>query len=172
MSFGIPPGGVREDQTEWVLERATELDVPPAVVWDYLERNTEGDVVSAGEHRTHLARFFDAHLARPMVSDHTRVRLYDGPDGRYDYIKGVHYAQDVEGDARRMVHAVAADQQMTIEVDGDCGVAVRFHEPVASADAYVASEILRRAFDEPLDEIDDIIEIIDYDTQRSWTELE
>ncbi|WP_267640049.1 hypothetical protein [Haloarchaeobius amylolyticus] len=172
MSFGIPPGGVREDQTEWVLERATELDVPPAVVWDYVERNTEGDVVVADEDRARLTRFLDSHLARPMVSDHTRVRLYDGPEGRYDYIKGVHYAQDVEGDVRRMVHAVAADQQMTVEVDGDCGIAVRFHEPVASADAYVAAEILRRAFDEPLEAVDDIIEIVDYDTQRSWNELD
>ncbi|WP_435333299.1 hypothetical protein [Haloarchaeobius sp. TZWWS8] len=154
------------------MSRATELDVPPAVVWDFLERNSDAEVVRTGGSRTRLAKFLKSHLDRPMVSDHTRVRLYDGPLGRYDYIKGVHYAQKVEGDVRRMVHAVAADQQMTIEVDGNCGVAVRFQEPVASADAYVADEILRRAFDIDLDETDDIIEIIDYDDERSWSELE
>ncbi|WP_435358990.1 hypothetical protein [Haloarchaeobius sp. DFWS5] len=172
MSFGHPPGGMGTDQTEWVMQRSAELDVPPAVVWDFLERNSDSAVVSPDGRRRRLAKLLNGHLARPMVSDHTRVRLYDGPLGRYDYIKGVHYAQDVSGDVRRMVHAVAADQQMTIEVDGDVGVAVRFENPVASADAHVADEILRRAFEVDLEEVDEIVEILDYDTVRSWMEVE
>ncbi|WP_435347482.1 hypothetical protein [Haloarchaeobius sp. HRN-SO-5] len=171
MTFGTSPGGVRGERAEWVLRRADELDVQPAVVWGYLERNVEDGIATVDEHRTRLARLFKAHLARPMLSDNSRIRIYDGSEGRFDYIKGTHYVQQVSDEVRRLVHVVADEQRMTVEVDGTSGVAVRFTDPVPSADAHVASELCRRALGTPLDGLDDVVEIVDCDTQRSWTEV-
>lgn len=172
MRIGTPPDDVGDDKPAWVRERAEELDVQPAVVWEFLESEA-GGVATVDEHRTRLAKLFEAHLGRPMLSDHYRVQLYDGTEGRYDYVKGTHYARDVDDDVREVVRTVAAEQQLVVELDGTTGIAVRFDEPVPSADACLAAELCRRAFGTALSDLgDEVYEVVDQDTRHSWTTVD
>lgn len=172
MGIGTPPDDIGGDKPNWVRERADELDVQPALVWDFLERET-GGVATVDPDRTRLAKLFEAHLDRPMLSDHYRVQIYDGPGGRYDYVKGTHYARDADDDVREVVRTVADEQRLVVELDGTTGIAVRFDEPVPSADACLAAEFCRRAFGTPLSELDDdVYEVVDQDTRHSWTTVD
>ena len=172
MGIGTPPDDIGDDKPEWVRERADELDVQPAVVWDYLEEKT-GGVATVDEHRTRLAKLLGAHLGRPMLSDHYRVQIYDGPTGRYDYVKGTHYARDVADDVREVVRTLVDEHQLVVELDGTTGIAVRYDEPVPSADACLAAELCRRAFDTTLDGLgDEVYEVVDQDTRHSWTTVD
>ena len=172
MGIGTPPDDIGDEKPDWVRERADELDVQPAVVWEFLE-DEAGGVATVDEHRTRLAKLFDAHLGRPMLSDHYRVQIYDGDDGRYDYVKGTHYARDANDRVREVVRAVAEEQRLVVELDGTTGIAVRFDEPVPSADACLAADICRRAFDTSLSGLDDAVyEVVDQDTRHSWTTVD
>lgn len=171
MGFGTPPADIGGDKPEWVHDRADELEVQTAVVWEFLE-DEAGGVATVDERRTRLARLFDAHLDRPMLSDHYRIQVCECADGRYDYVKGTHYLRDVTDPVREVVREVAADRRMVVELDGTTGIAVRFDEPVPSADACLAAELCRRAFDTTLDDIDDVYEVVDEDTRHSWNRLD
>ncbi|WP_256299849.1 hypothetical protein [Haloarchaeobius salinus] len=172
MDIGTPPDDIGDEKPEWVRDRAEELDVQPAVVWDFLEDEARG-VATVDEYRTRLAKLFDAHLGRPMLSDHYRVQIYDGEEGRYDYVMGTHYARDVDDAVREVIRTVADEQRLVVELDGTTGIAVRFDEPVPSADACLAADICRRAFDTTLGGLDDeVYEVVDQDTRHSWTTVD
>jgi hypothetical protein len=172
MGIGTPPGDIGDGKPDWVRDRAEELDVQPAVVWDFLEEEA-GGVATVEEHRTRLAKLFDAHLGRPMLSDHYRVQIYEGATGRYDYVKGTHYARDIDEEVREVVRSLADEHQLVVEVDGTTGIAVRYDDPVPSADACLAAELCRRAFDTTLDGLgDEVYEVVDQDTRHSWTTVD
>jgi hypothetical protein len=172
MGIGTPPDDIGDEKPDWVRARADELDVQPAEVWDVLE-DEAGGVATVDEHRTRLAKVFDAHLGRPMLSDHYRVQIYEGPEGRYDYVKGTHYARDVSDDVREVVRALAAEHRLVVELDGTTGIAVRYDEPVPSADACLAAELCSRAFGTTLDGLgDEVYEVVDQDTRHSWTTVD
>lgn len=172
MGIGTPPDDIGDEKPDWVRTRADELDVQPAVVWEFLEE-AAGGVATVDEHRTRLARLFDAHLGRPMLSDHYRVQIVDASSGRYDYVMGTHYVRDVTDEVREVVRSIADEQQLVVELDGTTGIAVRFDEPIPSADACLAADICRRAFDTALDGLDDeVYEVVDEETRHSWTRVD